>query len=358
MTQFNAANIGYISNKYPLFLGQSLGVVDTINVKYPELEKLYQDQLAQIWNEFEIDLNQDKIEMKTLPKETMDLMVKTIMWQTVADSVAARSIIETLGQHITNTELSNLATLWSFFEVIHARTYSHIIKQTFQAPNEMLEELYADAAVLQRSDIIIKTFDDMANIRNNTNVTTHEIKCQILKTITALFALEAVAFMSSFAVTFAITETGVFQGIGKLVKLICRDEVLHTRMNHSILSILQKDPDWEIAFSETSGDIKSILDAVVTQELTWPDYLFSEGRKVVGLNATILKEYSLFMAKPVYDSLNVEFDYTVITENPLPYMDTYIDPTKVQTANMEIQNGSYLVGAIKDDTSGLDLNDL
>lgn len=221
MTKFNANNKGHLTKHYPLFLGDDLGVLDTVNVAYPELEKLYQDQLSQIWNEFEIDLSQDKVDMLKLPKDTVDLMVKTIMWQTVADSVASRSILETLGKWVSNPELMNLLTLWSFFEVIHARAYSHIIKQTFVDPNEMLEKLYKEAEVLQRSEVIVATFDKMSEmtLADGEEV----IRKQIILTITALFALEAIAFMSSFAVTFAITETNVFQGIGKEVTLICRD---------------------------------------------------------------------------------------------------------------------------------------
>lgn len=219
--KFNPNNHGHLGAGYPLFLGESLGIVDTVNVQYPELERLYQQQLSQIWNEFEIDLTQDRIDMLTAPKDTVDLMVKTIMWQTVADSVASRSILETLGKWVSNPELMNLLTLWSLFEVIHARAYSHIIKQTFVNPNEMLEQLYKEAEVLQRSEIIIETFDKMASMTEADGE--DAIREQIILTIVALFALEAIAFMSSFAVTFAITETKIFQGIGKEVILICRD---------------------------------------------------------------------------------------------------------------------------------------
>lgn len=354
--KFNANNTGHLTKNYPLFLGDSLGVVDTVNIQYPKIEELYQKQLGQIWNEFEIDLTQDKMDMLNAPKTTVDLMVKTIMWQTVADSVASRSILETLGKWVSNPELMNLLTIWSFFEVIHARAYSHIIKQTFVNPNEMLEQIYGEAEVLQRSEIIVSTFDKMEKMTEADGI--EAIRKQIVLTIVALFALEAIAFMSSFAVTFAITETGIFQGIMKEVKLICRDEVLHTRMDYTILDILKTDPKMVGTIKECMPDIQKILDDVVKQELSWADYLFSEGRSVVGLNATLLKEYSLYMAKPLFTALGAEYKYEVISSTPLPYMTKYIDPTKMQTAPQELQNDNYLVGAIKDDTNNLDLTDL
>lgn len=352
MTKFNAENVGY-KYGYPLFLGKELGVLDTINIQYPQLEELYQDQIAQLWNEFEVDLTHDKLDMINLDKGTVDLMVKTIMWQTVADSVASRSIIETLGGHISNSEMMNLATVWSFFEVIHARTYSHIIKQTFTDPNELLKEIYAETEVLARSDVIVAAFDNLANCKGGEK----EIRKAILMAFTALFALEAIAFMASFAVTFSIVETGKFQGIGKLVQLICRDEVLHTRMDYTILDILVKDPAWADTIAECGGEIKELLDNVVANEIKWADYVFSEGREVIGLNAELLQQYVVFMAKPVYSVFGLDAP-KASAKNPLPYMEKYIDPSKMQTANMELQNSSYLIGTINDDTSDLDFGDL
>ena len=356
-TKFNANIKTHRGEKAPLFLGPELGIIDTINTQYPELEELYQLQISQIWNELEIDLTHDKVDMKDLPKNVTDLMVKTIMWQTVADSVASRSIIETLGKYISNTEMMNLATLWSFFEVIHARTYSHIIKQTFDNPNEMLEELYQDAAVIQRSDIIVETFDNIANLPDDATKT--EKEDAIIQAFTALFALEAIAFMSSFPVTFAIVERGYFAGIGKNVTLICRDEVLHTRMDYAILNILSKEEGMKEAIVRNRPQMKQILDRVVSQELSWADYLFSEGREVIGLNSELLKRYTRFMAKPVYDALTIQFDFEVEEKTPLPYMDAYINQGNVQTAAQELQLSNYQIGAIVDDTraKGLEIND-
>ena len=350
MSQFNADNKGYI-NGYPLFFGENLGLLDTVNRTYPVLEELYQQQLAQIWNEFEVDLTQDKLDMLNVDKTSVELMTKTLSWQFLADSVAGRSISGVLLDHVTNPELEGLINLWSFFETIHARTYSHIVKQTFVNPNEMLEETYANVDVLTRSEAIVAAFDslDMAE-------TLEEKQDAMLLVLTALFALEAIAFMASFAVTFALVETGKFQGIGKLVQLICRDEVLHTRFDHTILSILMKDPEWQAALIRNEGHVAMILDEVRENEQRWADYIFSEGRSVSGLNADLLKSYVNYMAKPVYTTFGLEPDFEVPKRNPLPYMDKYIDSSKVQTANMELQNSSYLIGAIEDDAEDLELD--
>lgn len=350
MSQFNKENKGFI-NGYPLFLGEELGLLDTVNRTYPVLEELYQEQLAQIWNEFEVDLTQDKSDMQNTDPRTVELMVKTLSWQFLADSVAGRSISGLLLKHCSNPELEGLINLWSFFEVIHARTYSHIVKQTFLNPNEMLQETYDNMDVLLRSDVIVQAFDKL-DAADGTNV--QELEDALLQSLSAMFALEAIAFMASFSVTFALVETGKFQGIGKLVQLICRDEVLHTRFDYTILDIMMREDRWQAALYRNEKAIKVILDAVVANEYRWSDYIFSEGRQVVGLNENLLKEYVAYMAAPVYKTFGLDFDAPKL--NPLPYMANYIDPSKIQTANQELQNSSYLVGTIEDDTNDLELD--
>lgn len=54
--------------------------------------------------------------------DVVDLMVKTISWQHLADSVASKSIAGLLMRYVTNSELESLINAWSFFETIHART--------------------------------------------------------------------------------------------------------------------------------------------------------------------------------------------------------------------------------------------
>lgn len=354
MTVFNKDNLGYKTKKYPLFLGDDLGLFDTVNIAYPQIEDLYQKQLKQIWNEFEVDLSQDKMDMLTVPKETSDLMIKTLSWQHLADSVASKSIAGLLMPYVTNSELEGLINLWAFFETIHARTYSHIVKQTFKDPNEMLNNTYNEMSVLVRSEAIVKAFNGLESLSKD--VSKNDKMKALVKAITALFALEGIAFMSSFAVTFSIVETDVFQGIGQLVTLICRDEMLHTRMDFAVIDILKKDPEWLEVIKEVQPEIKEILDSVVNQELSWSDYLFSEGRQVVGLNAGLLKEYVQYMAKPLYDFMGVDYSFETYKENPLPYMDKYIDSSKVQTAAQELQLTAYNIGDIEDDTDSLDFD--
>jgi ribonucleoside-diphosphate reductase beta chain len=349
---FNPNNRGHLGVPSKLFLGEELGVIDTVNIQYPKLEELYLTQDSQKWNEFEVDLTQDRQDMLHVPDHTRDLMIKSLMWQTATDSVASRSITETIGRFCTSSELSNVISIWSYFETIHERTYTHIIKQCFTDPNEMLKGLYEEAQVLKRASTLINVFEEIATVPADTNP--EELKKLIIKTLVAIVAMETVAFMASFAVTFGIAETGVYSGIGQNVRLICRDELLHGRMGMTVLRYLKQDPEWTDAFYAINTDCITLLDSIVERENEWADYLFSEGRQVVGLNAELLKEYTKHRAVPLYDFLGFPLP-DECRVNPLPYMDNWTDGSNVQAAAQEIQLTNYKLNAVEDDTEGLEL---
>jgi ribonucleoside-diphosphate reductase beta chain len=339
-TVFNADNTGHETGDYPLFFGEQLGFIDTINMPYPILDTLYQEQLAQIWNEFEVDLSQDRQDMLNAKPEVVSLMVKTILWQHLADSIASRSITGILLEHVTNTDLEAWYNAVALFETIHARTYSHIIKQTFPDPNQALREGYADLEVVNRSNILKDCFDDLANLPPDAPLAEKEEKVYLA--IIALYCLEGVNFMGSFAVTFGIAETSIMQGIAQDVSLICRDEMLHSRGGAEILKIeIKKKPE---VFKRLAPKIKILFDDIIKTEMDWTDYLFSEGRQVIGVNPKLIKEYINYMSQPVARVLDIEVP--LIAENPLPYMDNYIDSSKIQMAAQEIQLTSYLVNSV------------
>lgn len=339
-TVFNVNNTGFESGDYPLFLGEDLGFADTINVPYPILDKLFQEQMAQIWNEFEVDITQDRQDMISAPKPVVDCMVKTIMWQHLADSIASRSITGILLDHVSNSDLENWYNAVALFESIHARTYSHIIKQTFVDPNEALKQGYQDLEVISRSNVLKNAFDDLGNLPWDASEATKREKLYVA--IAALYMLESVNFMSSFAITFGIAQLGIFQGISQLVVLIARDELLHARGGREILKIeISRNRE---EFLKLKPKIEEVFNAILDQEFEWTNHLFSEGRAILGLSAKDVNDYVRFRAKGVADTFGIAFDAP--EKNPLPYMDEYLDSSKVQAANQEIQNTSYLLNSI------------
>lgn len=344
MSAINFDNKNYESGKYPLFLGEDLGLYDTINITYNSIEKNYLKQRAQMWAETEVSLDQSRKDFATCSENNYNVMIKNLSYQWSADSLA-KSIIALFSPFISNNELAGGFMFQSAMEIIHSRTYSEIIRQCIKDPQEIFTEIRANSNIFDRMETVEKAFSELKKAGHEYSLGMIEVsdhlRLIILKGVFALLALEGIQFMSSFSATFAMGEQQLFVGACKLISKIMLDEILHSQLDLDIIESLLKEPEWKRVYDNNSGELKAILDEVVKSEEQWADYLFSEGRVVLGLNAPLMKEWLWHNASPIYRRLKLPYDFPATSKNPLPWMDKWMNPDKVQTANMEIQKTEY-----------------
>ena len=339
-----------------LLMGQKPGLFDTVNKKFPEIWKLYKSQKSLDWDENEFNYSSCNVEFKTCSKSTYDMMIKTLAWQWECDSVACRSIAPVLAPFITSSELWAAWLRVSDNEVVHAATYSEIVRNSFDDPSVVLSEILKVEESVARLTKIAQVFAEGYELSHKYAIglveNNQETYNGLFKMIVALLVLERIQFMASFAVTFAICDTGLFQPIGKAIQKIAQDELeIHVELDKAVLRNEMKTARGKQAMIDCADDIKAMLDQVVDAEFTWVDYLFSEGRELVGLNSDILKKWTLFCAKDVYKFMGVESDHKFPTTNPLKYMENWLDISKTQPAPQEQDNAQYKVGIMRRDDS-------
>lgn len=354
-TVFNEKNTGHITKHYPMFLGDSLGLLDTVNVTNEAIEALKEKQRGGRWFPTEIGMAQDRQDMVNAPKNIVDIMSKAISWQHTTDSVAGRSIGAMFLPYVTNPEAEVMISEWSTIEFVHGEAYSHIVKQTRMNPDDAIKETYSDIRVLNRSKKIIEVFDSLYNMDKNLP---HREKQKIIaKVLCTVMAMECISFMSSFAVTFAIAEQGWFQGIGETVSMICRDELYHTRMSYELIKAQKEVDGWQDVYDEVAEDVIEIISSITKGEMEWNRYLLSEGRSLDNLTIETLDDTNLYFNNAVFTMLGLNNPFKVVTENPCKFMEKYIDRSLLQFASQEIQHGSYRQGSVIDDlTDDIDLN--
>lgn len=339
-TIFNPNNTGYKTGLEPLFNGDQCGFTNSITQQYPIIDEIYEKMISCIWNPTEVDLTQDRQDMLSASPALIDFSIQNIMFQTLADSAASRAITSVLMEHVSNTDLEAGYNCIGLFESIHARTYLHIIKQTLPNPVKALEDAYANKEILQRALPIVKHFDALANMNRDAKQGERDEK--VYMAVFSLYLLESIIFPASFACTFAVAETGILQGVSQDVALILRDESLHSLMGQAIFNIEKKRiPS---VFASLKHKMQLLYDEVVASERVWINYLFSSGRQVIGLTPNLMDDYLIYLSGPVLDTLGLSGKK--LETNPLPYMENYIDTTKIQVANQELQNGTYLLNSI------------
>lgn len=333
---------------YPLFLGKELFVSDSINVTYPKLVDIREKLMSERWRENEFDLSQDSVDIKNpLLTSATDVMRITLQFQHILDTVASHSIKGILGLFCSNPELNILLTEWEMNEDVHALTYSEIIKICFENPNDLLEDTRKSQDILARVSILSDVFEATQDMgyRYKLGMFTDEeaMRRQILKFLAALISLEAISFSASFASTFAIVRgTKAFDGISKYIQLIARDEIgSHVVADIEIMKVLLNIPEWRASYDAIKPEIQVLFDTMHQAEAEWAEYLFSEGRSIIGLNVGLLNKYVSFLCAPIYRLFEMEIKFEVPKEDPLPWMSDYLDMNAIQLAPQEAQLANY-----------------
>lgn len=346
-----------------LFLGQDPGLLDTVNKQYPEIFDLYKEMKSLDWDENEFDYSVCNAEFKSADRSTYDMMIKTLAWQWEADSVASRSIIGVVGPLIGSGELFSAWQRIADNEVLHGLTYSEIVRMSFDDPNVVLDEVLSVEESIERLTTV-------ANIMSNTHDVAHKYALGMVEDTqetynaafmftVAMLVLERIQFMSSFAITFTICDTGMFQPIGRAIQKIAQDELeIHVQLDKAILRNELQTERGKIAYEQCKDQIQAAIDEGLAEECYFVDYLFSEGRTLVGYTADIGKRWSAFNAGDVYHTLDLEPSQWVLDllpegeipdSNPHRLMERWLDMGKLQGSPQEEKNPQYKVGTTRRD---------
>lgn len=246
---------------------------------------------------------------------------------------------------------------------IHAATYSEIVKNSFDDPSVILDEVLRVQESLSRlggvAAVMAESYKTshlyaLGMVENN-----QETYNAIFMFTVAMLVLERIQFMASFAVTFAICDTGLFQPIGRAVQKIAQDELeVHVELDKAILENELKTERGKIAYEQCKDRIEQLVEEVVSSELEWVDYLFSEGRELVGINDKLLKQWVLYCASDVYSFLKLTPTFTLPKKNPLRFMENWLNIGKSQPSPQEEQVAQYKVNVMRrnDDNEEFDLD--
>ena len=340
-----------------LFLDeQGVGLLDSVNKRFPDIWKNYKTMKKLDWDENEFDFSSCAKDFETCDKSTYEMMIKTLAFQWEADSIASR-ISPIAGCFVTSSELWAAWQRISDNETVHGLTYSEIVRGSFKNPRDIISEILKVEESFSRLGVVHERLNKITKaahlyaageIPNDQEMYNHCFMFAV-----TMLILERIQFMSSFAVTFAICNTGLFGQIGKAVQKIAQDELeIHCELDKMVIANELKTERGMIAFEQCKEEIVEMIEEVRNQEHTWIDYLFSEGRSLVGINEDLLKKWSDFNCGFVVRFLKVDVDFKCPRDNPLKFMNNWLDISSQQASPQEEPNNQYKVNVIKRDDAG------
>ena len=365
ITVFNTKEVETL--KQPMFFGSPLGVQRYDTYKYPEFDKLTQQQLGFFWRPEEVSLQKDRSDYLTLRPEQKHIFTSNLKYQILLDSVQGRGPGMAFIPYCSLPELEACMTVWEFMEMIHSRSYTYIIKNVYANPSEVFDTIIKDQMILERASSVTSSYDDFINFARqygctdmwkfaNEGVevgidTRMELKRKLYRAIANVNILEGIRFYVSFACSFAFGELKLMEGSAKIISLIARDESQHLNITQKIMTKWAQgdDPEMQQIAKEEQEYVYKMFEVAVNEEKRWAEYLFKDG-SMIGLNDKLLWMYVEWIANRRMKAIGLKPLYDIAAKNnPLPWTEHWLNSKNMQEAPMETEKESYLVGAIKQD---------
>lgn len=366
MTVFNAKQTNHAEAK--LFLDDALGMQRYETLKYRQIDKLTDKQLGFFWRPEEVDILRDAKDFRSLTPHEQHIFTSNLKRQIVLDSVQGRSPNLAFLPHATLSELEAWIETWSFSEIIHSKSYTHIIRNVYSDPTKVFDEISSIDEIIDLGEDISKYYDDLIEYGSmynlygegrvtvtkdgettEHNISKYELKRKLWMAMMAVNVLEGVRFYVSFACSWAFAELKKMEGNAKIIKLICRDENLHLAFSQTCLKLLvNEDKDFAKIAQEMQSECVQLYVSAVEQEKQWAEYLFRDG-SMIGLNVQLLADYIEWIANKRMTAVGLPSPYKVPQANPLPWTQKWISGSEVQVAPQETEITSYISGGTKQD---------
>jgi ribonucleoside-diphosphate reductase beta chain len=164
--------------------------------------------------------------------------------------------------------------------------------------------------------------------------------------------------MVSFATSLAMVENKIYIGNGNIISLILQDEILHSEWTAWLINnVIKDDPDFIPIAEECKDEVYQLYMEVIEEEKSWADYLFKLG-PVIGLNATILKDFVDYTAFTKLKDIGIKYLEDHPRSSPIPWFNKHVNINKKQTALQENESTNYVIGVMSDNVSYDELPDL
>lgn len=340
--------------KKRLFFDEPVDVARYDQVKYPWLDKLTEKQEGFFWRPSEIVLTRDSRDFKSLLPHEQHIFSSNLKRQIMLDSIQGRAPSLAFLPIASLPELEAFITIWTDFERIHNKSYTHILRNVYPNPSIIFDEMLKIKEIVDCAADISKYYDNLISYNATISSLNFKVDAEHKKALwlclNAVNALKGIRFYVSFACSWAFAEVKKMEGNAKIIKFIARDENVHLAATQQLLKTLPKDdPEFIKVAKDSQTEVLDIFMKVVEQEKAWARYLFKDG-SIIGLNEELLIQYVEWIAHKRMLAVGVDSPFKG-GSNPLPWTAKWIAGSDVQVAPQEVEISSYIVGGVKQDVT-------
>ena len=313
--------------------------------KYKWAWEKYLATCANHWMPQEINMHRD-IELWKSPNGLTDderLIVKrNLGFFTTADSLAANNIVLGTYRQITAPECRQFLLRQAFEEAIHTHAYQYIVESIGLDEAEIFNAYHEIPSIKAKDEFLIPFIDILSNPMFKTG--TYQSDQDFLKSL-IVFAciMEGIFFYVGFVQILALGRQNKMTGSAEQYQYILRDESMHCNFGIDLINTIKlENPDlWT---NEFKAELVELFHKGVELEYAYAEDTMPRG--VLGLNASMFKEYLRFICNRRTSQIGLAELFPNATTNPFPWMSEMIDLKKeknfFETRVTEYQTGGAL----------------
>jgi len=377
-----------VSKNTRLFLGEdscNRNIQTYHDPKYPWILDFAEEMRAiGNWSKNEIDLSKEKRDFESLDEAGKHIYESGLKFAITLDSCAGRAPLQLFnnGGISNNPEWELYITNHQNNELLHSESYTEMVRALFNNVDEFVDNIIDDEHIQSRAASILSGFDEATSIfdrmdansivlAHNPNadkpfpeITKRMVKEAVYKSAVILNMFEGIRFFCTFVTNWSFSEQPekLMAGSSNVFKLIARDEMVHLDVFQRVIKMLNTDESE--GFTEIAKDLEDeVYEMYATgykEEMEWIEYLFSKGSPLIGMNEAILKQYMdyIFAVRLTNIGLDPKRLGLEVGENPLPWVDNYLDSTNVKSAPQEIESVNYVAAIDLSKDEDFELGDL
>lgn len=266
-------------------------------IKFPALQKAYENHESMFWSAKEIDYAADYPDWETLTKDEKYFIEHILAFFAGSDGIVLENLITNFCVEVKATEARNFYAFQSMIENVHGMTYALLIETYVKDPKrkeELFNAIDTIPCVNKKANWAMKWLDNSRPFEER---------------VIAFAIVEGVFFSGSFCAIFWLKNRNkMTKALGKSNELIARDEGLHQDFAVLIYEHLLNKVTQE-RIEEIIKEAVEIEEEFICESLPC---------RLIGMNSNLMREYIKYVADRLLVQLRFEKIYNV--ENPFDFM--------------------------------------
>jgi ribonucleoside-diphosphate reductase beta chain len=312
--------------------------------KYEWAWDKYLTGCANHWMPNEVSMSADVALWKSadgLTPDEREIVERSLGFFSTADSLVANNLVLAVYRHITNPECRQYLLRQAFEEALHTHSYQYIIESLGMDEARIFNMYREVPTVSKKADWALPYTQSLGDPTFHTG--TKEANQRLLRDLIAFYVVfEGIFFYVGFVQLLSLGRRNKMVGTAEQIQYILRDESMHMNFGIDVINQIKiENPElWTAQFQK---EAIAIIRNGVDLEYQYAKETMPRG--VLGLNASMMKEYLEYIANRRCAQIGLEEQYPGAT-NPFPWMSEMTDLKKeknfFETRVTEYQTGGAL----------------